>query len=81
MLSSSTVLLVRYPKLYFEYIKQDIAFLIPESYLMDSFERSLLQLNPGKPLRMHISEEVGTGKSRVVEALKYLSYSWGNLMQ
>ncbi len=26
---------------------------------------------------MHISGEAGTGKSRVVEALKYLSASWG----
>ncbi len=26
---------------------------------------------------MHISGESGTGKSRVVEALKYLSASWG----
>ncbi len=45
--------------------KQDIAFRIAESYLLDSFTRSMLQLNRGKQLRMHISGEGGTGKSRV----------------
>ncbi len=36
----------------------------------------MLKLDPGKPLRMHISGEAGTGKYRVVEALKYLAVSW-----
>ncbi len=57
--------------------RQDIAFKIARSHLLKSFRRSMLMLDPGKALRMHISGEAGTGKSRVVEALKYLAASWG----
>ncbi len=57
--------------------RQDNAFKIAGSYLPGSLKRSLLQLGPGKQLRMLTSGEAGTGISRVVEALKYLALSWG----
>ncbi len=44
---------------------------------MDSFRRSLLKLDLDTPLRQYISGEAGSGKSSVVEALKYLAMSWG----
>ena len=57
--------------------RQHIAFVLAGSYLLDSFKRAEKQLKPGKPLRMHIAGEGGTGTSRVVEALVYLSKAWG----
>ncbi len=55
--------------------RQDMQYKIARSYLLYSFQRSLLKLVPETLLRMHILGETGTGKSRVVEALKYLSLS------
>lgn len=37
----------------------------------------MLNLDSGQALRMHISREAGTGKSRVSVALTYVSASWG----
>ena len=56
---------------------QHIAFFIAGSHLLDAFKRSTARVSPGKPLRMHIAGEGGTGKSRVIDALKYLSTAWG----
>ena len=56
--------------------RQNIAFVIAGSHLLDAFRRALRGDSPGKPLRMHIAGEGGTGKSRVVEALRFLCKYW-----
>ena len=48
------------------------AFVIAGSHLLDSLLRATAEGPPGKPLRKHIYGEGGTGKSRVLEALRYL---------
>ncbi len=53
-------------------MRQDIAFKIAGRDRLESFRRSLLKLDRGKPLRMHISGEASTGKYKVVQTLKYL---------
>ncbi len=58
--------------------RQGVAFRIAGSYLLDALKRTLLQHPPGNPLRMHLSGEGGTGKSRVVDALRFLAKGWGS---
>lgn len=56
---------------------QHIAFCIAGKALLEAFSRSLRDSAPGKPLRMYIGGEGGTGKSRIVAALRYLAKHWG----
>ena len=57
--------------------KQHVAFSIAGSALLDSFLRAIQKDSQGVPLRMYIGGVGGTGKSRIVEALRYLSRTWG----
>ena len=56
---------------------QDIAFRIIAKELLSSIRKYELRLRPGKPLRAHIQVSVGTGKPRIVDALRYLALIWG----
>ncbi len=55
--------------------RQDIAF--RDSFLLDSFKRSIQNSDDRNPLRMHIHVEAGTRMSRIIEALIFLSNAWG----
>ena len=57
--------------------RQHVAFVIAGAHLLDSFKRSVAGEPSGKPLRMHLAGEGGTGKSRVIDALRYLGERWG----
>lgn len=43
---------------------------------MTSLLNSLQGIDSGKPVRLHIGGEGGTGKSRVVQAIRELAASW-----
>ena len=57
--------------------RQNIAFRIIAKEFLSSIRKYELRLRPGKPLRVHIQGSAGTGKSRIVDALRFLALGWG----
>lgn len=56
---------------------ENIAFRIIGKSLLESVRKSELGLRTSDPLRAHLQGAAGTGKSRIIDALKYLATQWG----
>lgn len=56
--------------------KQHVCLQIAGRALLKSFVGAVKGTNPAPALRMHIAGEEGTGKSRVIHAIRQLASSW-----